>query len=98
MPYALEFEVPGDDTLYRRVREAIGVEHPNGLLVHMVVRTADGLRHIEVWDTVDEHDRFHRERVEPAVRTVLRSMGFTELPPPPHDHDVLDLLDLQVAP
>jgi len=50
-----------------------------------------------VWDTVDEHDRFHRDRVEPAVRTVLRSMGFTELPPPPHDHDELDLLDLQLA-
>ena len=98
MTYALEFEVPGDDTLYRRVKEAIGVEPPAGLLVHMVARTAEGLRHIEVWDTADEHDRFHRERVEPAVHMVLRSMGFTELPPPPHDHVELDLIDLQVAP
>ena len=50
-----------------------------------------------MWNTVDEHERFHRDRVEPAVRTVLQSIGFTEMPPP-HDHDVLDLIDLQFMP
>ena len=48
MPYALEFQVPGDEALYGRVKEAICDEHPAGLLVHMVVKTAEGLRHIEV--------------------------------------------------
>ena len=96
MPYTLEFEVPGDEALYERVKDAIGDEHPSGLLVHMVVKTADGLRHIEVWNTVGEHERFHRDRVEPAVLTVLQSIGFTGSLPP-HDHDELDLIDLQVA-
>ena len=97
MPYALEFEVPGDEALYGRVKDAIGDEQPVGLLVHMVVRTSGGLRHIEVWNTVDEHQRFHRDRVEPAVHAVLQSIGFTEKPPP-HDHDELDLIDLQITP
>ncbi len=28
MPYALEFEVPGDEALYGRVKDAIGDEPP----------------------------------------------------------------------
>jgi hypothetical protein len=97
MPYALEFEVPGDEALYERVKDAIGDDHPPGLLVHMVVKTAGGLRHIEVWNSLDEHERFHHERVDPAVHAVLQSIGSTE-PPPPHDHDELDLIDLQLTP
>ncbi len=97
MPYALEFEVPGDEALYGRVKRAIGDEHPAGLLVHMVVRSSAGLRHIEVWNTVDEHERFHRDHVEPAVHAVLQSIGVTGAPPP-HHHDELDLIDLQITP
>ena len=96
MPYALEFEVPGDEALYRRVSEVIGDERPAGLLVHLVVRTAGGLRHVEVWNSSDEHETFHRDRVDPAVRTVLQSIGITEMPA--HDHDVLELIDLQLTP
>ena len=95
MPYALEFEVPGNEAMYERVKAMIGDEHPAGLVVHMVVKTSSGLRHIEVWDSVDEHERFHRDRVEPAVHTVLQSIGVTDVPT--HEHDVLDLIDLQVA-
>ena len=63
----------------------------------MVVKTVGGLRHIEVWNTLDEHQRFHRDRVEPAVHAALQSIGFTGTPPP-HDHNELDLIDLQVTP
>ena len=42
MPYALEFQVPGDEALNGRVKEAICDEHPAGLLVHTVVKTAEG--------------------------------------------------------
>ena len=82
--------------VYGQVKEAIGNEQPAGLLVHMVVKTGGGLRHIEVWNSVDEHERFHRDRVEPAVHAVLQSIGFTGTPPP-HDHDELDLIDLQIT-
>ncbi len=50
-----------------------------------------------MWDSVDEHERFHRDCVEPAVRSVLRSIGLTDTPPS-HDHDELDLIDLQITP
>jgi hypothetical protein len=92
----MEFEVPGDEALYRRVCDVIGDGHPAGLLVHIVVKTAAGLRHIEVWNSVDEHEQFHRDRVEPAVQAVLQSIGLTETPPP-HDHEILDLIDLQLT-
>jgi hypothetical protein len=95
MAYVLEFEVPGDIALYERVKAAIGPEPPAGLLVHLVVKGTHGLRHIEVWDRAGDHDRFHRECVEPAVEAVLRSFGFTG-PPPAHHHDELDLIDLQI--
>ena len=42
MPYALEFEVPGNEALYERVKSEIGDEQPAGLLVHMVVKTSRG--------------------------------------------------------
>jgi hypothetical protein len=97
MTYALEFEVPGDEALYGQVKHAIGDDHPAGLLVHMVVKTDTGVRHIEVWNSVDEHESFRRDRVEPAVHAVLQSIGFTEMLPP-HVHDELDLIDLQLTP
>lgn len=97
MAYAVEFEVPGDAELYGRVKAAIGDEHPHGLIVHLVVKTPAGLRHIEVWDTLEQHDRFHADRVEPAVHGVLQSIGFSEMPPE-HDLDELDLIDIELAP
>ena len=42
-----------------------------------------GLRHTEVWTSVEQQERFHGEHVEPAVHGVLRSIGFTEMPPDP---------------
>lgn len=83
MVYGVEYEVPGDAELYGQVKTAIGDDHPDGLLVHLVVKTAAGLRHTEVWTSIEQQGRFHRERVEPAVHAVLTSLGFTEAPPEP---------------
>ena len=82
MPYALEFEVPGNEALYERVKARSATSTLRGCVVHMVVKTSSGLRHIEVWDSVDEHERFHRDRVEPAVHAVLQSIGVSDLPHP----------------
>ena len=78
------------------MKSEIGDQRPPGLLVHMVVKTSSGLRHIEVWDSIDQHEQFHRDCIEPAVHAVLQSIGLTDMPPP-HKHDTLDLIDLQVA-
>jgi hypothetical protein len=52
-------------------------------VAHLVVEFDGGLRHIEVWDSQEDWQRFHDERVEPAVHKVLSAAGFTEMPPDP---------------
>jgi hypothetical protein len=97
MTYTLQYDVPGDAGTYERVKEAIGHETPDGLRLHLVVvPPGGGLRHIEVWDSQAQRDRFDRERVTPALHRVLRSIGMTEMPPPP-DHDELVLVDLEAT-
>ncbi|MGH3045182.1 MAG: hypothetical protein ACRDM2_10660 [Gaiellaceae bacterium] len=48
MSYALLYDVPADEQMYRQVRVAIGDERPEGLVAHLVVQTDNGLRHIGV--------------------------------------------------
>jgi hypothetical protein len=83
MSYALQYDVPADEKMYRHVRAAIGDEQPKGLVAHLVVEVEGGLRHIGVWDSEEDWQRFHDERVEPAVRGVLSAAGFTQMPPDP---------------
>jgi hypothetical protein len=83
MSYAMLYDVPADERMYRRVKAAIGDEQPKGLIVHLVVQTDGGLRHIGVWDSEEDWQRFHDDRAEPAVHAVLTSAGFTEMPPDP---------------
>jgi hypothetical protein len=83
MAYAFSYRVPATEQMYRDVKEAIGDEQPKGLVVHLVVQAAGGMHHIEVWDTKEDWDRFHGERVGPAVHQVLSTAGFTQMPPDP---------------
>lgn len=83
MTYAFTFDVPSDEQMYRQVRAAIGDERPKGLVLHLVVRADTGLRHIDVWETKQDWERFHDVRVAPALHTALTAAGFTELPPEP---------------
>lgn len=93
MTYACSYEVPATEEMYREVRRLIGDDTPDGLVAHVVVRTDAGLRHLEVWDSEDAWTRFHDDRVEPAVHEVLKSAGFTEMPPDP-PVEQLDLVDV----
>lgn len=93
MAYALQYDVPADEPVYRQVRAAIGDEQPKGLVAHIVIKVEAGLRHIGVWDSPEDWQRFHDERVEPAVHAVLRAAGFTEMPPDPPVHE-LELIDV----
>lgn len=53
------YDVPGV-TLdqYDEVNNAVGPEKPDGVHVHIAMKTNDGLRVIEVWDSADAIDRF----------------------------------------
>jgi hypothetical protein len=96
MPYALLYDVPADEDMYRQVRAAIGDEQPNGLIAHLVVQGDRGLRHIGVWDSQKDWQRFHDERVEPAVHTILTAAGFTGMPPDPPVEE-LKLIDVWIG-
>ena len=96
MPYAFFYDVPASEDMYRAVKAAIGDAEPPGLLAQLVVHAPDGgLRHIGVWTSADDWQRFHHDRVEPAVHAVLRSAGLTEMPPDPPVQS-LDLVDVWV--
>ncbi|MGH9185035.1 MAG: hypothetical protein ACRD0U_04335 [Acidimicrobiales bacterium] len=96
MSYALFYDVPADKEMYRHVKAAIGDEQPKRLVVHLVVQTDGGLRHIGVWESQADWQRFHDERVEPAVHAVLTAAGFTQMPPDPPVQD-LDLVDVWIG-
>jgi hypothetical protein len=83
VPYALVYDVPADENMYRQVRAAIGDEQPKGLVAHLVVGVEGGLRHIGVWDSHEDWRRFRDERAQPAVRAVLAAAGLSEMPPEP---------------
>jgi hypothetical protein len=93
MSYALLYDVPADEQMYQQVKAAIGEEQPKGLVAHLVVHVEGGLRHIGVWDSREDWQRFHDERVEPAVHAVLTAAGFTQMPPDPPVRE-LELVDV----
>ena len=94
MPYAYSYTVPADEQLYRKVKSEIGDEAAKGLVVHLVVQSEGGLRHIGVWDTRADWERFRDERIQPAVGKVLAAAGFSSLPPRPVEEEmaVVDVL------
>jgi hypothetical protein len=94
--YAFSYDVPGDPGIYQRVKAAIGEEPATGLIVQMVVKRDQGLRHVGVWESKELFDRFQEERVGPAVAGVLAAIGLTESPPPPEVEEMA-LVDVVTA-
>jgi hypothetical protein len=76
--------VPGDEHIYGKVKAEIGEEQPKGLLVQLVAKRDEGrLRHLNVWESREDWERFQEVRVAPAVAKVLAGIGITEPPPRP---------------
>ena len=96
MPYALQYDVPADEQFYRRVAAEIGDEQPEGLVAHLGVKRDGGLRHIEVWDSKEEAERFRTERIEPALDKVFAGAGVAHRPPRPQMEEI-DLVDVRVG-
>ena len=95
--YAFEQRVPIDAGIYARIRERLRPEPLAGLVVHLVVRAADGsLRYIDVWESKEACDRASRDRIHPAVQAVLREAGIRPGEEP--KRIPLDLVDLRRAP
>ena len=96
MPYALQYDVPADEQLYRRVAAEIGDEQPKGLVAHVGGKRDGGLRHIEVWDSKEEWEHFRAERIEPALDKVFAAAGITHRPPRPPMQE-MELVDVRVG-
>ena len=96
LPYALSYDVPADEDMYRQVKARIGDEQPRGLIAHFIVQADRGLRHIGVWESQEDWQRFRDERVEPAVHAVVTAGGFTEMPPAPPVEE-LKVVDVSIG-
>ena len=71
MVYAFTQDVPIGPDLYQRIIEELGPEPLQGCLLHLCVRTSDGLRYIDVWESEEQCTRAFDERVHPAVDTAF---------------------------
>ena len=75
--YAFEQPVPITAEIYVKIRERLGEEPMDGLVVHLTVRASDGsLRYIDVWTSKEACDRAIRERIHPAVQAVFAEEHF----------------------
>ena len=96
MSYLFEFTVPGDERLYARVKAEIGEEQPKGLIVHLIHKSEGGLRHIGLWESREDWERFRDERLEPGLMRVFGVADVTGLPPRPEERE-LALVDAMRA-
>lgn len=92
MHYAFQFDVPADEGFYRRVAAEIGEQRPAGVVAHLVVKCDGGLRHIGLWKSREDWERFRSERLNPALERVLAAVGVADPPPAPREHE-LELVD-----
>ena len=93
MAYALEYEVPATTDIYARVKAEIGDDLPQGMVSHLVVQQEHGLRHITVWESKEDWERFRDGRLQPAVGRVLVAAG-TSAPPPAPPTQELQVVDV----
>ena len=94
MAYGCIYDLPGDEHIYAKVKAEIGENQPQGLVAQLVSKLeTGGLRHITVWESKEQWERFQTERVGPAVGRVLAGMGVAEAPTRP-DVKEMDLIDV----
>ena len=79
MTYAFIRDVPITEAQYAEVRAgvdaAVGGETPRGLVAHLVVRQAGGLRYLDVWENEADWERFRDEYVNPVVVQMMDKHG-----------------------
>lgn len=82
--------------MYEQVKHRLGDEPADGLVLHVVTKIDGGLRHLNVWQTAEHWKRYQRERVGPAVGTVLAAAGIPAPSGPPVEQE-LHMVDLEVG-
>ena len=91
--YAYLQQVPIGPDVYAKIKERLGSEPIEGLLVHLALhRGDDGLQYVDVWESREACDRAFQERIHPAVFGVFQEIGFQPNGEPAREE--LELVDL----
>ena len=95
MPYAFLQRVPANAEIYAEIREKLGADKPEGLIVHLARPVEGGLEYTDVWETEAAWAAFRDNALEPAVGEVLAGYGI------PHNHDAvtseqIDIVDVWI--
>jgi hypothetical protein len=64
--YAVVRDTPQSWEEFLRLEAELGADVPDGLVIRVAGRTAEGVRAIEIWRDEGELDRYERERLRPA--------------------------------
>jgi hypothetical protein len=86
MPIAMIQRMPPQFSTetYDRVASQAGIEGdpPHGLISHVVAISDTGAVILDVWDSIEDYDRFRDERLNPALRSVIGEQAAASLPMP----------------
>jgi hypothetical protein len=74
------------DAVHVALRDKVGSQ-VDGLLLHVGRVTADGFDVIEVWQSRDHLDRYHREVIGPVMAELLAANDGPTPPPLQHDEE-----------
>jgi hypothetical protein len=80
MTVLMELEIPvAREDIEELTRRMGAAENPpDGLLVHVAVQSADGLRVVDVWDSEADFERFRETRIGPALQAMMADRGMTD--------------------
>lgn len=94
MTYAFVQDVPIDTAAYAKIKDGLGPDLPQGLLVHLALtRPEGGLRYIDVWESEEACDRFGEERLHPVVHPMLEAVFGENMPDEPA-RTPIDVIDI----
>ena len=85
MTVLVQMDLPISRADIEEVGAALGSAEnpPDGLLVHVVMETAIGVRVMDIWDTKDAFDKFNDLQLIPVMQKVMPEWGITTEGPPP---------------
>jgi hypothetical protein len=89
-------DVPSNAEMYSKVRAGVGPETPQGLVAHIVIETATGLRYVDVWEDESSWTAFRDTRLFPVVHEVLASYGI-EADPAQAVREPINVIDAWTA-
>jgi hypothetical protein len=85
MPVLLTMDLPIGREDLEAVSSAMGVrdDPPDGLIVHVMTGTADGVHVVDIWESQDHFEQFNDARLVPTMQKVLGERGVALDGPPP---------------